>query len=213
MAADSKSNHVADPTDEELVERLQAASRDDLRSFDELVRRHRQRVMTNCRYLTGNPGHAEDLTQEVFVKAYFALQRFQHRSSFRTWIQRIKANHCMNYLRSQSRRPETIAADELGGETTLEGSVPSPEAHTSRLERRARIAATLDQMPETLRVPLILRDLDGMAYSEIAAQLGIGLSAAKMRIKRGRSTFRELFDTPGSGESPSDLGGEPAAHA
>jgi RNA polymerase sigma-70 factor (ECF subfamily) len=179
--------------DEDLVQRAVAAGDGDLRAFDQLVDRHKGRVLANCRYLTRSSEDSEDLAQEVFLKAFFALPRFEGRSAFKTWIHRIKINHCLNYLEKKKGK-EFIDIDEPGLSQHESMSV-APRAH-SRAEAasdRERIAWVLDHMTETLRVPLIMRDADGFSYQEIAEQLGVGLSAVKMRIKRGREEFRQSW--------------------
>lgn len=181
------------PSDEQLVERAVGAVRGDLRAFDELVRRHQARVQTNCRYLSGSEDDALDLSQKVFVKAYFNLRRFEGRSSFGTWVQRIKVNHCLNHLRSTRGRSFVDVEDPvLEGEEPLRADTRA-DAGLEADEARDRIGRTLDRMADTLRVPLLMRDMDGYSYQEIADELGIGLSAVKMRIKRAREEFRSLY--------------------
>ena len=162
-----------------------------MRAFEELVRRHERKVLTNCRYLSGSPSDAEDLAQEVFVRAYFGLAGFEGRSSFDTWIKRIKSNHCINFV--TKKRLDTV---DVEPEVAANASARPPEAERAidREDTKSRVGAVLLQMTETLRIPLVLRDMDGLAYDEIAEELGIGLSAVKMRIKRGREEFRQLFD-------------------
>lgn len=179
-------------TDTELVAHAQAAVAGDTRAFDELVRRHERRVLVNCRVITRSPSNAEDLAQDVMVKAYFAIKRFEGRSKFSTWINRIKVNHCLNFI-AKRKGKHFVDVDDVpleGGEAT--------DRNLRRTNMRTQIEATLDQMPDTLRVPLIMRDLDQLSYQDIADALGLKLSAVKMRIKRGRTMFRELYgDGPG----------------
>lgn len=176
--------------DARLVERLQADRVGDTRPFDALVRRHQRFVVGNCRFITRSSSDAEDLAQEIFVKAYFAIQRFEGRAQFRGWIQRIKVNHCLNHLR---KRHGAIMVDLEDASLTDEPRLAAPATAQMTLEQaeqQRRIARVLDAMSDTLRIPLILRDADGLAYEDIAAQLGLTLSAVKMRIKRGREEFR-----------------------
>jgi RNA polymerase sigma-70 factor (ECF subfamily) len=176
--------------DSQLLELIRLAREDDLRPFEELVRRYQKKVNTNCRYLSGSPADAEDLAQEVFVKVYFGLARFEGRSSFETWVQRIKSNHCINFVKK--KRLHTVDLDTPGVEGAI-GVAPKAEWVLEEKDTRARIGGVLLMMTETLRIPLVLRDMDGLSYEEIAEELGIGLSAVKMRIKRGREEFRRLF--------------------
>ncbi len=181
-------------TDEELVAQATRSTAGDLRAFDRLVERHQNRVLANCRHLTRSPDDAEDLAQEIFVKAYFGLNRFEGRSQFKTWIQRIKVNHCLNHIRKKKDKVFVDVEDEaLGGEDALRVD-PAADRHVEARDDRERVRRVLDSLPDTLRVPLVLRDLDELSYQEIAETLDIGLSAVKMRIKRGREEFRRRFD-------------------
>ncbi len=181
-------------TDEELVLEAQEIQGGSSSAFDELVERHQGRIMANCRYITRSPNDGEDLAQEVFVKAFFALPRFEARSSFKTWLQRIKINHCLNFV--EKKKGKVFVDAEEPALTLVEEMQVAPRAERDfhSLEDRERIELVLDGMSEALRIPLVLREVDGLAYQEIADQLDIGLSAVKMRIKRAREAFREEWD-------------------
>jgi len=178
--------------DAELLARARRAAKGDTRPFEALIRKHESRVLTNCRYLTGSPDDAEDLAQEVFVKAFFGLSRFEGRSTFGTWIQRIKANHCLNFVRKRKDRIFLDVSDPALERRDELHETPVAETVLQSDDERRLIAAILDSLPDKLRVALIMRDLDGMAYQDIADVLGISLSATKMRIKRAREEFRRL---------------------
>ena len=94
---------AADP-DEELLQEARNAPEGDLRAFEQLVLRYQRRVVANCRYITRDLNNAEDLAQEVMVKAYFGLRRFEGRFSFAGWLQRIKINHCLDHLKKHAAR-------------------------------------------------------------------------------------------------------------
>jgi len=178
--------------DAQLVSEAQTAPDGDHRPFEELVGRHQEKVVANCRYMTRSPADAEDLAQEVFLKAFFGLPRFGGRSTFKSWLLRIKANHCLNYIKRHADEKQ-VDIDAVGADGAEELRVePQAESRMESTEAQAQIVAVLDRMTDKLRVPLILRDMDGMAYQEIADVLGVRLSAAKMRIKRARETFQEL---------------------
>lgn len=177
--------------DGELVALARDAVEGDTRPFEALVRRYQGKVVTNCRYLSGSPSDAEDLAQEVFVKVYFGLSGFEGRASFETWVQRIKSNHCINFVKK--KRLDTVDLEPEAMANAARRPAEAP-AHLEREASRRRIGDVLMRMNETLRIPLVLRDMDGLAYEEIADELGIGLSAVKMRIKRGREEFRRLFE-------------------
>ena len=181
-------------TDEQLVALLQAAPEGDTRPFEQLVTRHQNRVLANCRYMTRSAGIAEDLAQEVFVKAYYGLQKFEGRSTFKTWLHRIKVNHCLSHIQKQKDK-RFVDIEDVGLRSRPELSTAGgAEKHLKSRTDRERISAILDEMIDTLRLPLLLRDLDGLSYQEIAEELGVGLSAVKMRIKRGREEFRRRWE-------------------
>ena len=179
--------------DQDLLQAVRAAGEGDLRAFEQLMERHQRRILADCRYLTRDESHSEDLTQEVFVKAYFALPNFEGRSSFRHWLQRIKVNQCLNHLKKRSGK-DALSIDEEKLESHRQLHVPAEALRKLEAEaRREYIGSILNSMPATLRIPLVMCDMDELPYEEIAAKLGIGLSAVKMRIKRAREQFRLLY--------------------
>jgi RNA polymerase sigma-70 factor, ECF subfamily len=180
--------------EEELVRAARNAPEGDARAFEQLVNLHHRRILANCKFLTRDESNFEDLAQEVFVKAYFALKNFEGNSTFGHWLKRIKVNHCLNHMKRGQGRG-TVGVDEPGVENAESLRVaPDAVRHLESLDDQRRIAAILEMMPATLRVPLVMRDMDELSYEEVAAGLGIGLSAAKMRIKRGRELFRQMYE-------------------
>ncbi len=176
--------------DEDLVRAALAAPDGDTKAFAQLVRRHQSAVLVNCRHLTRSRDDAEDLAQEVFVKLFFKIGTFEGRAKFSTWLQRIKVNHCLNFLQSKRGKtyielsePEIAAAPELRIE---DGALDGLDAE----RRRALIRDVLDSLPDSLRVPLVMCDVDELSYDDIRRELGLGLSATKMRIARARAEFR-----------------------
>ena len=180
------------PSDDEagLIDAARQAPPGDTRAFGQLVALYQRRIVANCRQMTRQGNDAEDLAQEVFVKAYFAIRGFEGKSTFNHWLRRIKVNHCLNHLEREARR-RGESLEEGGGDEAL--AVPDG---LDDLDRGRRIQAVLAALPMTLRLPLVMRDMDGLSYEEVAAALGIGLSAVKMRIKRGREEFRRLYGEP-----------------
>lgn len=183
----------ADP-DAALLEQARSAPEGDLRAFEQLVQQYQKRILADCRYMTRDETVSEDLAQEVFVKAYFGLERFEGRSSFRHWLQRIKVHHCLNHIKKQEGKagiPIDDGAAEEHGELQVS---PTADRNLESMSQRQRITSILDSMPATLRIPLIMRDMDELSYEEVASSLRIGLSAAKMRIKRAREEFRRRYE-------------------
>ena len=180
--------------DEALLLSARNAPEGDLRAFEQLVALYQKRILADCRYLTRDDANFEDLAQEVFVKAFFGLSTFEGRSSFRHWLQRIKVHHCLNHLKKR-RGKEAVSLDDAGLEDQQELRVsPVVERQLELVEDRDRVDAVLNSMPATLRVPLVMRDMDELSYEEISQSLGVGLSAVKMRVKRGREYFRRVYE-------------------
>ena len=193
IGSEDKNIPAPDP-DAELIAEARRAPEGDLRAFEQLVRRHQGQVVANCRHVTRDPNNAEDLAQEVLVKAYFGLRGFEGKSSFRHWLQRIKVNHCINHMKKHEGRVFVEIEDSETGENEQLQVAPVVQKNLEALSEQQIIAAILDSMTETLRVPLILCDMDELSYEEISQALGIGLSAVKMRIKRAREEFRRLYE-------------------
>jgi RNA polymerase sigma-70 factor (ECF subfamily) len=181
LAPPNGGHHRDVAADDGLVLRAQEADPSDGRPFEELVRRYQAKVLANCRYLTGSTNDAEDLAQEIFVRVYFALRRFERRSQFSTWLFRIKVNHCLNHLRAKRAEGHRVTFDEMDddGEAALQVDEPIELALTEAATRQ-RVREAIQTLPETLRVPLVMRELDEMSYEEIAQELRINLSAVKM---------------------------------
>jgi RNA polymerase sigma-70 factor (ECF subfamily) len=121
------------------------------------------------------------------------MSGFEGRSSFRHWLQVIKVHHCLNHLKKIRKNQVSLDDDEAKVANSPELS--TQDKTLERMSDRQRINRILESMPETLRLPLVLRDMDELSYEEIAASLNIGLSAVKMRIKRAREWFRERYDS------------------
>lgn len=183
---------LPDDPDAALVERARLSLSGDTRAFDALVERHRRRVIANCRYLA-SADEAEDLAQEVLVKAYFALRKYERRSKFSTWLYRIKVNHCLNHRRAARKHDGDVALDDTAPDAAALRVAPAAEVALERQADVSRVRAAVARLNDTLRVPLVMRELDEMSYEEIAAAIGISLSAVKMRILRARQELREAL--------------------
>jgi RNA polymerase sigma-70 factor (ECF subfamily) len=172
-----------------LVERCLDGDR---AAFEALVRRHQGTVFGLAMRWTGDPDEAADLAQEVFVKAYTKLHTFKPGYSFRNWLLTICSNGGKNRIRSMQRRQRVHHSY-----TELHPCV-GEESGADRLELEQALAG----IPPQQRVPLVLKYVEGLSYDEIANVLGIRVSAAKMRVKRGREELlRQLRSETASGGS------------
>jgi RNA polymerase sigma-70 factor (ECF subfamily) len=180
----------------ELVSRCQAG---DLSAFDNLMQQYEKKVYSLCFRMTGRPDDAADLAQDAFLKAYRAIHAFKGQSSFSTWLFRIVTNTCLDERRRRGRRPSVFSLDRpletKDGELalTLPDNSPDPLAAVVQSELQAEIQRLLNMLPADQKMVLILRDLEGYSYDEIAAALNITLGTVKSRLNRARSRLRELY--------------------
>ncbi|MDH3300729.1 MAG: sigma-70 family RNA polymerase sigma factor [Acidimicrobiia bacterium] len=182
-------------SDSELVAQAQAGVRE---AVDELLRRHYDRLYAVCRRVAGNDADAADACQEALVAIVRGLPRFDGRSSFKTWSYRVATNATLDELRRRKRRPLAVDTDERPEPITDD---PSFE---ERLTENDRLDAALRQLPEEFRVPVVLRDIGGLDYAEIAQSLDIPPGTVRSRIARGRRHLAGILtqsDSPGAGLS------------
>ncbi len=189
-------------TDEELVKRCKAELPGDTRSYEILVQRYISRVYSVVYRVFGNKEEAEDITQEVFIKVYNGLKKFEQQASFSTWIYRIATNCALDSLDKMQRRPKIQirlfnSKDQHETEQNdldLHASMEAvPEEMVVRSELRECINNVLKKLDREQARLLLLRDFDDRSYEEIAKVLESGLSAVKMRIHRARLAFQRLF--------------------
>ena len=183
---------IAQLTDDELVQLcLERGERDD-RLFQELMCCYQRLIWRVCYRFMGNGDDAEDLTQEVFFKVYRNLASFAGRSTFKTWIYRIAINTAQNELRARARRPQE---SETEMETVAEFMPAAETVEETILEkgRKERLAAAFATLrPDDVQI-LRYKDIEQKQYDEIADLLGIGLSAAKMRVQRARLALQSVY--------------------
>ncbi len=191
-------------TDEELVERCKRELPDNTQSYEVLVQRHTHPVYRLVYRMVGNREEAEDITQEVFVKAYKSLHAFKQQASFSTWLHRIATNSAFDALVKIKRHCKTtvsithfcsaVKSEENEVLRLHLASMAGPEESILQGELREslrRVLQTLD--PEQARL-LVMRDFNELSYNEIANVLGVSVSAVKMRIHRARLAFQEVFN-------------------
>lgn len=181
-------------TDLELVQRVQTG---DKKSFDILVLKYQHKVINLVLRYVHDHDTAMDVAQEAFIKAYRGLKSFRGESAFYTWLYRIAINTAKNHLVSQSRRlPDTdIDADEaeqFGGESALK-EYATPEHEMLTDEIRDAINRAIDDLPEDLRMAIVLRELEGMSYEEIAVTMECPIGTVRSRIFRARESIDKVL--------------------
>ncbi len=176
-----------------LVERAQ---RGDVESFNALVRAYEGRVYNLCYRMLGDADSAADAAQDAFLAAFRNLRSFRG-GSFRSWMLRIATNACYDQLRARKRRP-TVSLDE--GDDDQESSplqiadlAESPTDFALRRELAAAIQRGLSELPDEQRIILVLSDIEGLAYDEIAQITNTNLGTVKSRLSRGRARLRDVL--------------------
>ena len=181
-------------TDRELVEK---AKQGDQEAFEQLVLSNQNKVYALALRLCGDREEAADLAQEAFLKAWQGLASFQGESSFATWVYRLTTNVCIDHLRKQKRREEVAPAvsldDEEAGWAEPADRESDPQRLLERSERGKALARGLEKLPDWQRRALVLRELSGLSYQEIAQALDIDLGTVKSRIARARLNLRKIL--------------------
>jgi RNA polymerase sigma-70 factor, ECF subfamily len=184
---------------------LVARSRDgDQAAFEELVRATYADTYTLAKRLTGNEEDARDVVQESYLRAYRGLKRFRGDAQFSTWLYRITANCANTHMGKRSRRRTEALPDDLSGHAALVDDDPDrdPSARADATLLRDQLELALEGLPPKLRSVVVLRDVYDMPHEEIAANLGISESAAKVRLHRARRKLREqVFPGRASGDA------------
>lgn len=182
-----------------LVARCQ---QNDLTAFDEMVARYQHKIYGYVRRLVGNDTDAEDITQEVFLKALISLHAFRAESSLQTWLFRIATNLCRDLLRRRQRERGWFslwrrAEDEAEGGADSLLEIPdhegNPERQLLREELNYLLQCAIERLPTAMREVLILHDLEALSYEEIAQALGIPLGTVKSRLFHARARLREAL--------------------
>ena len=187
--------------DQVLVERAQGG---DKRAFDQLVSKYQRKLGRLLSRFVRDSAEVEDVSQEAFIKAYRALPSFRGDSAFYTWLYRIWINTAKNYLVSQGRRaPTTTEFDTDEAETfddaTQLRDINTPESLLLTKQIGETINCAMDSLPEELRTAIVLREIDGMSYEEIAGIMDCPIGTVRSRIFRAREAvaakLRPLLDT------------------
>lgn len=179
---------------------IQAAQRGDLSAFNELVLHYQNRVFNLAYRIMGDEDSAADATQEAFISAYQAINGYRG-GSFRAWLMRIVTNACYDELRRRKRRPTSslealYVTDAAPGEPMVTG-LEGPEASAQRQDLNRALQAGLQALPAEQRVALVLSDVQGYNYQEIANITGASLGTVKSRLSRARAKMRDYLLTQG----------------
>ena len=181
---------------------IQRASGGDPAAFNRLMAQHEKKMYAIALRMFGNREDAQDCLQEAMLRVYRAIGGFKGQSSFSTWLYRITMNTCLDELRRKKNKQSTSLDNLLEQGWSPSDDEGTPEKHAVRSELRRELNKAIQELPEDMRSAVVLRDIQGFSYDEIAGALGVNVGTIKSRISRAREKLRgklkekpELFDT------------------
>jgi len=179
---------------EDNLSRLAAKARHgDLEAFGKLVEHYQNRIFALCYGIVGNREDADDIAQETFIRAYQSLGTLRAEAAFYTWLAKIAVNSSLNY-KKKAQSAWTVPFD-AAGEPVYEGE--TPESHAESQADREWLEAVLAGLPPESRAVLVLREIEGLPYEEIAAMLKIPLGTVKSRLNHARGRLRQAVKRKG----------------
>ncbi len=173
------------------------AQNGDPAAYEELVKRHQQRVAAVVGGILRRREDVEDVAQQVFIKAYFSLKRFDQRSAFSTWLYKITVNECWDYLRKKRVRPLVYEADLSEDQARqMDSFVPAgkaPADSSDRAAMRQQVERLLAQLSEEDRQMMVLKEVEGFSVEEVGEILGLNVNTVKVRLFRARARLVKSF--------------------
>ncbi len=188
---------MSDSTDIDVINRI---LKGDTEAYSEIVKKYQDRVFRYVSYRMNNYEVALDITQDIFLVVYESLASFRREAAFSTWMYSIMINYCRNY-RKKEERMNQVSLNRLVGEEEYEMQLPderqTPEQDVINRDSLRIVTEELYQMQDDYKEIIILRDIEGLSYNEIAKTLGISLANVKVRIHRGREALKNRLQKRG----------------
>ena len=184
-------------SEQELLERCRKGN---VEAFEQLIEAYQGKILNYCFRMLGNRSDAEDAAQEVFVKVYRFIGSFTGQSSFSTWLYKVASNVCFDILRKRKRRGgESLSLQQYTAEgeefdLPLEDDSYSPDRSFQRTEAQRVLKEALEKLSPEHRRVIILRDIEGLSYEEIAGIVGTAAGTVKSRINRARQILQKLLE-------------------
>jgi RNA polymerase sigma-70 factor, ECF subfamily len=182
---------------EEERELVRMAQRGQEPAFEELVRRHQQRVFALVSGILRRQEDVEDIAQQVFLKVYLSLKKFDQRAAFSTWLYKITVNECWDYLRKKKVRPLVYESDLSEEQVSRLDGIVSAERVSLNANERAEVKQLLermlDKLPEQDRQLLVLKEMEGFSVQELAEILNLNVNTVKVRLFRARGRILESY--------------------
>jgi RNA polymerase sigma-70 factor, ECF subfamily len=171
---------------------IEGCLRQEPAAWEKIVARHKRRVFNIAFKFTARHDQAEDLTQEIFLKVFRALDRFNREADFGTWLSSVARNYCIDHYRSRRREREVLSPDTTAIDLAADPSV-NPQRGLEDDDRRSLLREGLEKLAPKLREAVVLRDLQEMSYQEMARRLRLPEGTVKSRINRGREELGRLL--------------------
>lgn len=181
---------------------LRAAQSGDRTALSRLLQPEVDRVYAVCLRMIGRPDAARDVAQDALVKVVRGLPEFDGKAALGTWVTRIAINTCLSWLRTQRRSGQRAIASAQTDEVAADPGEPVPAWSVQWEERRRLVAAALDDLSPEHRAVLVLRDVRGLEYEEIAEVLDVAVGTVKSRLFRARTALREAVEARETAEGP-----------
>jgi RNA polymerase sigma-70 factor (ECF subfamily) len=180
----------APPTDAQLIERC---LQKDNAAWEQVIVRFKRRVFHIAYKFTGKHDEAEDLTQEIFLKVFRSLDKFHRDADFSTWLSSVARNYCIDHYRASKREREVLVEDLVAFDLAPASAGSNPHRALEDRDRRSFLRKGLEALPAKLREAVVLRDLQGLSYQEMADRLELPEGTVKSRINRGREELSRLL--------------------
>ncbi len=177
--------------EKDLVQRSKEGGEE---AFGVLVNKYKTKVYHLAYSLTHNAQAADDLAQEVFIKAYFALDKFRGKSEFGTWVYRIAVNHCRDFLRKKNKMIQIPFENIIGKISAQEDEILPEEKEQEEAQRRKIVHSAIQALPDKYKTILSLRDIQDFSYNEIAKILDISPGTVDSRLHRARKMLRKKLE-------------------
>jgi RNA polymerase sigma-70 factor (ECF subfamily) len=171
--------------DRELIERCLEKGPETELAWEEIVRRYRRKVFGIAYKFTGKYEESQDLSQEIFLRIFRSLDKFDRNADFGTWLYSVSRNHCIDHYRSGRREREMLVQHEVPLEELASGRF-DPHRRIEVRDKREMLLQALGSLPKKLREAVVLRDIRGLSYQEIVDYLRLPEGTVKSRINRGR---------------------------
>ena len=180
----------AQPFDGRLIDRCLEG---DQAAWEQVIARFKRKVFHIAYKFTGRHDAAEDLTQDVFLKVFRSLDKFHRDADFSTWLSSVARNYCIDHYRASKREKEVVVEDLVAFDLAPASMGSNPHRALEDRDRRSFLRRGLDSLPEKLREAVVLRDLQGLSYQEMAERLELPEGTVKSRINRGREELTRLL--------------------